>query len=1694
MTNVVAPDAEHRSNVLRRALVELKAARAEVAEARRLVNEPIAVVGMGCRFPGGATGIEKFWDLLVSGRSGVVEVPADRWDLEDFFDPDPDAAGRTYARHGGFVDGIREFDAGLFGIPPREAVGVDPQHRLVLEVAWEALEHAGIAPDSLRGTRTGVFVGMGGSDFERLKLSTGDVSAVDGHSATGGALNMAANRLSFALGLEGPSLVVDTACSSSLVALHLACQALRSGECDTALVAGVNTLLSPGTTVALSKGRMLSPEGRCKTFDATADGYVRGEGCGVVVLRRADVAREAGQRIWAVVRGSATNQDGRSSGLTVPRADAQQEVIRRALAAGDVRPADVGYVEAHGTGTALGDPIEVRALAAVLGDGRAEAGTGPVALGSVKTNIGHLEAAAGIAGLIKTVLVLDRGLIPPHLNLTRPSPHIAWAELPVTVPTTATPWADGRRVAGVSSFGFGGTNAHVVLESPPPPEPAGPPRPAAPVLVKVTGQGAEALRAGAERLAAWARDAESDVATLAWAAGTGRADLSDRAAVVAETLGEAAELLDAVAAGRPAPGVVQGRRRSEGPPRVALVVPAAGALPVGLLAALHRRTPAVAEVVDEMAEALGPAAEASLGALLGGTDDGPGQGAPTAGDLVRYVTSVALGRWWRSIGVRPDLVVGRGTGAFAAATLAGVWSPADGARLVSALAAGEPLDSVLDKVGLRAPGTELLLDTDLTGDGAEVATAGYWLRRAGDPAPAAETVRAVLERRVQAVVELGSAELGPGFLAATDEQDMLAVAAPAAASDAPLPGLLEAAGRLWAAGASLDWAQVNGPRPAHPPLLPTYPFQRRTFWPGADPRASLARAAHPAGGTGLRPRVLGTATGVTVGETELSLRQVPFLAEHRVHGRLVVPGVIFLELVLRCAEHAFGGPARAQDLSVSRPLVLGDEDTATVQVVIDPPTAGRARARLFSGSHATGWRLHFETVLDGGELAAEPPAGAVAEESFAAGAARCHRAIGEDEFYRRAWHPMFRLGPSFRLVRGARTGPGAAVGTLVRPAPDAAGVVAGVRPELLLLDACIQLVAVAALSGEGFTDRPVHLGTGYQRMSVGDVGAASELECAAVLRESADGSVLGDLRLTDAEGRLVAEIWGASFRPVTERMLQRMVAGPAAADGPPAASDVPAGPDVAELRAAEEPARSRLVVDLLTHGLARVLGARPAEIDPRAPVETLADSLMIAELRTDIERRLGVTVPMEAFFADATLTTLARYVTEEWATEAPPAAPTPEAAPAPARKAAGPAAKAPAPRPARPSRVTFMSVPEMTELAELDASITVTGPPEPWERTSGATLLTGATGFVGGFLLAELLNRRPGDVHCLVRASDPAHAMRRLTDNLRSYGVDPTPHLSRIVPVVGDLAKPRFGLDEARFAALHDGIGDIVHCGGMVKWTYPYQGLQGANVAGTREVLRLATLGAPRPVHFISTVGVFSSRDFTADVVYETDDMHTSGSLVVGYAQTKWVSERMVRFAHERGLPVTIHRINTGGHSVTGAFNRLDHLTLILKGCVQAGIAPHSVAVMPVQPAPIDYVASAVVEVAKRPELLGGTFHLVNERALTWKELFDAVETFGYPLERVPFEDWRRQVTGRNPGTLALLGLAPFLHDSLEHTRLPFSDSELTRRALAGADLSCPPLDDALVHTFLRGFVEAGFLEPPAGARRTTPRPEGSDS
>jgi 3-oxoacyl-(acyl-carrier-protein) synthase/NAD(P)-dependent dehydrogenase (short-subunit alcohol dehydrogenase family)/SAM-dependent methyltransferase/acyl carrier protein len=567
--------------LLKRALAEIKSLKARIAAGRATSREPIAVVGIGCRFPGGADGPDAFWRLLHDGIDAITDVPADRWNADALYRHDRDTPGTMCTRWGGFVPGLDEFDADFFRISPTEAATMDPQQRLLLEVSWEALEHAGVAATALAGSEGGVFVGICSDDYYRL-LASRDLEAIDPYMKSGTAHSVAAGRISYFLGLRGPSLAVDTACSSSLVAVHLACQSLRLGECEFALAGGVNRNITPETSVTFSRAGMLSPTGRCKTFDAAADGYVRGEGCGVVVLRRLKDALARGDRILAVIRGGAVNQDGRTSGLTVPSGPSQQRVVQRALDDASVSASRVSYVEAHGTGTALGDPIELGALGAIFGADRDRW------VGSVKTNIGHLEGAAGIAGLIKVVLSLQRRTIPAHLHFREPSRRVDWTQLPFTVPVERVAWPGGDepRVAGVSSFGFGGTNAHLVLEEwiADARVARTAPRGAAPQrrdhLFTSSAHTEPALRELTQRMARYlATVPEDDLGPVCFTSNAGRSPLSWRLAVRASSIAELVAGLTAWTRGEPGPWTCSDRAvdpsagvlvdfAADGPPRV----------------------------------------------------------------------------------------------------------------------------------------------------------------------------------------------------------------------------------------------------------------------------------------------------------------------------------------------------------------------------------------------------------------------------------------------------------------------------------------------------------------------------------------------------------------------------------------------------------------------------------------------------------------------------------------------------------------------------------------------------------------------------------------------------------------------------------------------------------------------------------------------------------------------------------------------------------------------------------------------------------------------------------------------------------------------------------------------------------------------------------------------------------------------
>jgi acyl transferase domain-containing protein len=631
-------------------------------EKRSITGEPIAIVGMGCRFPGRADSPQAFWDLLSNGIDAISEIPKDRWDAEQYYDPDPSTPGKMSTRQGGFLDRVDLFDAQFFGLAPREASRMDPQHRLILEVSWEALENAGLSADRLASTDTGVFIGLTTNDYWWLQLT--DLNRVDAHAGLGGAHCIASGRLSHLLDLRGPNLAVDTACSSSLVAAHLAVQSLRTRECDVALAGGVNVMVSPITTVFLSKWGVLAHDGRSKAFDARADGLGRAEGCGMVVLKRLDDALAAGDPVLAVIRGSAVNHDGHSTRLSAPNGRAQQTLIRKALDDAGVSPTRISMVEAHGTGTRLGDPIEVEALSRVLGEPRDDGR--PCALGSAKTNVGHLEAAAGVVGLIKTVLCLQHGRIPPHLHLGTLNPDISLEGTPFFIPTEEVPWpeSDRPRYAGVSSFGLSGTNAHMILEEAPQVPARAPSESRDAYLLPVSARSEEALKSVARDYQRWLTSPAGEEALLediCHTASLRRSHHPYRMAVVGRTRTELAERLGALSEEPSAPPVYSSSRRT------VFVFSGQGTQWIGMGRGLAAREPVFRETLEKCDALFRAHADWSLMDELAADEPRSRLASTEIAQPAIFAIQAGLLALYRSIGIEPDAVAGHSVGEVAAA-------------------------------------------------------------------------------------------------------------------------------------------------------------------------------------------------------------------------------------------------------------------------------------------------------------------------------------------------------------------------------------------------------------------------------------------------------------------------------------------------------------------------------------------------------------------------------------------------------------------------------------------------------------------------------------------------------------------------------------------------------------------------------------------------------------------------------------------------------------------------------------------------------------------------------------------------------------------------------------------------------------------------------------------------------------------
>ncbi len=1943
--------------------------------------EPIAIIGIGCRFPG-AKNPESFWQLLRNGVDAITEVPKERWDIDTFYDSEPGTPGKMNTRWGGFLEQVDQFDPSFFGISPREVERMDPQQRLVLEVAWEALENAGCAPSKLSGSQTGVFMGIGNYDYCRLLAK--DLARVNAYDGTGNTLCIAANRLSYILNLRGPSVVTETACSSSLVALHFACRSLQSSESNLCLVGGVSLMLSPDPTITYSHARMMAADGRCKTFDASADGYVRGEGCGVVVLKRLSDALSDGDNIQAIIRGSAVNQDGLSNGLTAPNGPSQQAVIRQALENAGVAPAQISYLEAHGTGTPLGDPIEVKSLKAVLMEGREP--DQPCWLGSVKTNIGHLEAASGIASLIKVVLSLQHRQIPPHLHLNQLNPYISLEGTTFSIPTESQPWSAGPKphLAGVSAFGFGGTNCHVILEEAPVPVITGDiERPLH--LFTLSAKSEKALQELAQDYQVYLKShLEISLPDTCFTANGGRSHFDHRLAVTAESTVQLREQLEAFAAGRETAGLVSDQVSTRKRLKIAFLFTGQGSQYVGMGRQLYETQPTFRQTLDRCDEILRPYLEQRLLSVI---YPEPGVNSPL--DETAYTQPAlfaleyALAKLWQSWGIVPAVVMGHSVGEYVAACVAGVFSLEDGlkliaerARLMQALPQGgemvavfateaqvtsaiqpyaqaaaiaaingpqsivisgqrraiqaviaaleaegvktkklkvshafhsplmEPMLSAFEQVAADVAYSppRIKLISNVTGELAtdEIATPEYWCRHVRQPVRFAAGMETLHQQGYEVLVEIGPKPtlLGMGYHCLPEGVGVWLPSLYQGRED--WQQLLQSFGALYVRGVPVDWSGFDQDYSRCRLQLPTYPFQRQRYWveftENGDQKAgslSQANAETPIlnlllqGNTKQLAQQLDTTGKLSEDEVRLLPKLLEVLVKqhqqqltaasikdwlyevewqskprqltvtkekngfHKLGSWLILADQGGVGQALAKLLHAWGhvcilvypgGEYQTQDGTWSVRLssladferlfqeALGNLDRPLQGVVhlwsLDAGLASELTISSLEQAQAlsVGSVLHLLQALvkhnevtsprlwlvTRGVVPVGPSLPAVAQAplwglgkvvalehpELWGGMLDLAPEVTEDEATKllveignsqEEDHLAFRDGQRYvaRLVRKqlpesrgvtfqsdgtylitgglgalglrvaqwiveqgarqlvltARRGASSQVqealsqleqagakvlvvqadvsneGDMVRVLETIKAFmsplrgifhVAGVpgyeaikdmeqsnlesvlRPKVvgtwilhqltqdIKLDFFVSFSSIASVWGSKgqahyaaanhFLDVLAHYrqGLGLPALSVnwgpwasGGMALAefqrwlTRMGVAGLEPEQAIAA-LGYLLGTNCVQTTVANVDWSLFKGLYEargkRSLLEQIEGQPqkAVEQPVQRSEISQ-----RLETAAVSDRHSLLINYLQAEVAKVL--RLAQLpDPQQGLFDLGmDSLMAVELVSLIRSQLQVELPVREFLEASNITLLATLLLKQL---------TPDS-----------------------TLDITATVLNLNDEAVLDDSIYPDTANAETEISS--ILLTGATGFLGAFLLNELLEQTEADIYCLVRAANAEVGMVKIQDNLKSYDLWKEQYSSRIMPVVGNLSQPRLGLSAEQFTRMAHKIDVIYHNGATLNFVYPYSALKPTNVLGTQEILRLACQFKLKPLHYVSTDAVFDSSSYYGKEVRESEPILYTEAIDLGYTQSKWVAEKLVTIARNRGLPVSIYRPPLiAGDSRTGLWNTDDFTCRFIKGCIQMGSMPNMNCGITI--VPVDYVSRSIVYLSRQKESLGKAFHLNNPNFSSWGEVANWINAFGYPVRQISYEQWEAELSNVGSADNALSGLLPFFLRRWSEEQLTFAElgqrrvklnCKETVAGLAGTSIVCPRVDSKLLDTYFSYLIRSGFLNAP---------------
>ncbi|ACK67007.1 Erythronolide synthase [Rippkaea orientalis PCC 8801] len=1326
------PDTLNQLSPLQKAALAVKEMRAKLEAMEESLGEPIAIVGMGCRFPGGYHDPDSFWEGLCQGIDATREIPRDRWNVDAYYDPNAETIGKSYTKRGGFLERVDEFDADFFGLTPREVTLMDPQQRLLLEISWEALENAAIAPNQLMGSQSGVFLGISVNEYGHQTLG-GNPEAIDVYTATGNALSIAAGRLAHYFGFQGPALVVDTACSSSLTAIHLACQSLRKRESNLVIAGGIFLMLSPHSLVSMAKLKALSADGRCKTFDASADGYGRGEGCGLVVLKRLSDAVAENNRILAVIRGSAINQDGRSSGLTVPNGQSQQACLRSALRDAKIDPSSVSYVETHGTGTALGDPIEVKAIAEVYCTLKNR--KTPLSIGSVKTNIAHLEAAAGVASLIKVVLGLNHQKLPPHLHLKRLNPHLEG--LSINIPTVLTPWtveAGQKRVAGVSSFGFSGTNAHVVVEEWNGQQLTGNRQQETgnfPYLLTLSAKNNEAFKALASRYQQFlVNHPEIALGDVCFTANTGRSHFNYRGAIVAETREEMIQQLSEFAL----LGVDETQKMT---PKIAFLFTGQGSQYVNMGYQLYQTFAVFRDALNDCDNLLKPYLDKSLLTIIYPVEGTNNSQNTTLLDQTIYTQPAlfsleyALVKLWQSWGIKPDIVMGHSVGEYVAACVAGIFRLEDALKLIAqrgrlmnelpqtgsmvAVFASETIVkefivSWQDKVsiaavngsssvvisgdkeaikrivaklesqgietrqlnvfnGFHSPLIEPIQDqfyevaktinyhhpnleiiSNLQESPEQMASADYWCRHLREPVQFFAGIQTLRNQNYQLFLEIGSSPTLIKMGQRCFDQPIGTWLPSLEPKQADNFVILNSLKMLYSQGITINWQQFYQDFSYQPIALPTYPFQRQRYWhqkaSSYQDKSSSQFSLFPL----LDQRISSPLKPIQL-TSQVNLQRLPLVRDHCINGMPLMNLVVYLEMVFEGVKAVWGKSiSQVDNFKIVQALIFSDENSRNLQLIFTPEDEQTLTFEIFSSLVSNSfdletednfnkthdhWILHATGKIVLGELeSAKKDLNSLVFDNLSD---QYSETLSGQEFYQQIQQKGIILGESCQQIQQIWRNNGEAIARIKTM---------GETPYILPLreiDAWIQtflatfnqdsdLYLLVGLESFRFYTYPQH---SPPRNWMGQ----AKLTPSRYQQET----IFGTLSLLTEDGYLVGEIINAELKRINVDKTQLKPQN--------SFSLVPQIPKITResLLEANPIDCQSMLQSYIQATLANSLQVSLTAIDPQQSLIYLLDSLMAMELRSHLEKDLGLSVSLEYLLGDRNIQQLTTLLLDQLA-------------------------------------------------------------------------------------------------------------------------------------------------------------------------------------------------------------------------------------------------------------------------------------------------------------------------------------------------------------------------------------------------------------------------------------------------------------